>query len=411
MPEKQEIITLLIDDLYALRPFVLAASKDREDDVRGILRRMASDMERLQQLPDISLAQYQWLRSMLKHLLDAEHGSLISGDVGHKLSEADMEALREHVELRRAMMDQAQLDVPILHKIISRCSGLIGEEISGSDDIASEGRYFELGLRDHLSAEMGLRRALNSLITAMGESLESLSDMLNKVGADAPELVQARHLLEQKLPDDPEEAQALLQRAREELISAGEHIVEAGAVVQSRMQQQANQMHSLTERLKKAEFQALNDPLTGLANRRCLVEFLSELENKPASFVMMDIDFFKKFNDLHGHDVGDEVLADLAEVLEGCVRDEDMVARLGGEEFCVVFPDCGIDKATELSERVRMAVEVHDFKTSAGPLSVSMSLGVAERRPEEEENEWIKRADKALYTAKASSRNRVCRAD
>jgi len=407
----QEIITVLIDDLYALRPFVLAASKDREDDVRGVLRRMASDMERLQQLPDISLEQYQWLRSMLKHLLDAEHGSLISGDIDHKLSEADMELLREHVELRRSLMDQAQLDIPILHKIIARCSGLIGEEISGSDDIATQGRYFEEWLRDHLSAEMGLRSALNSLIAAMNESLEALSSMLNKVGADAPELMKARHLLEQDLPDDPAAAQALLRQAREKLVSAGEHITEAGTAVQSRMQQQADQMSSLEDRLKEAEAQARNDPLTGLANRRRLVEFLSKLEIEPVSFVMMDIDLFKKFNDLYGHDVGDKVLTDLAEVFGECVRDEDMVARLGGEEFCVVFPGCGIDKATELSERLRMAVEVHDFKTSAGPLSVSISLGVAERRPEEEDTEWIKRADKALYTAKECSRNRVCRAD
>jgi len=84
-----------------------------------------------------------------------------------------------------------------------------------------------------------------------------------------------------------------------------------------------------------------------------------------------------------------------------------MVARLGGEEFCVVFPDGNLEIAAGLAEKLRMAIDVHDFKTSAGLIPVAISLGVAERLPGEANSEWIKRADSALYQSKTNGRNRV----
>ncbi|MDQ6951148.1 MAG: GGDEF domain-containing protein [Mariprofundales bacterium] len=411
MTEAVVILARLIDDLDELRPFVLAASKGQDTDLRSILRRMASAMDQLQQQPAVPVGQYQRLKRLLSRMLDAEHGSLLSGHVGRKLSDEDWDELTEHVELRRVIVDQAQHDIPLLQQTLARCGGLIGEDVSSDDDPASRGRRFEMGLREHLRADVAMRAELNALISVMRDSLESLATMLDSVGENSPELSQIKHLLEQDLPEDPEAARQILQQAREELLSAGSHIVEASNAVQSRMQEQVEQMSLLTEQLKKAEFQARNDPLTGLSNRRRLAEFLRDMDTDVASFVMLDIDFFKKVNDQYGHDAGDEVLTDLAEILLSCVRECDMVARLGGEEFCVVFPDGSLDVATDLSERLRMAVEVHDFKTSAGPIPVTISLGVAERYAEEANSAWIKRADEALYQAKMTGRNRVQRAE
>ncbi len=412
MSEKPDILSRLIEDLDELRPYVLGASKDHDEDLRSLLRRMASDMDRLQQMPEVPMSQYRRLLRMLSRMVDAEHGALLS-EAGRELTDPDMDALAEHVDARRSLLDQAQQDVPGLHKTLARCGGLIGADLSAQQDvdISAKGRQFEMGLRDHIRADMAMRMELNALISAMRDSLQSLSDMLNSVGEGSPELIQAKQLLAQDLPDDPEAARQVLQMAREGLVTAGAQIVEASHSVQGRMQEQMTQMSSLTEQLKQAEFQARNDPLTGLANRRRLAEFLHDMEEDLVSFVMLDIDFFKKINDKYGHDAGDEVLADLAEVLVSCVREGDMVARLGGEEFCVVFPGGALEVAAKLSEKLRMAVEVHAFKTSAGLIPVSISMGVAERYEGEANSAWIKRADAALYEAKSGGRNRVCRSE
>ncbi len=410
MSEKDELVQRIIDDLDTMRPFVLA-SNQQNADLRSMLRRMFSALEALQQLPAVSVAQYRMLARLLSRLIDAEHGSLLSSEVGRELSERDADSLREHVEERRRLFDQAQQDVPILHRTIARCSALIGREISGDMDIASKAHALEMKLRGHLQEDRAVRGELNDLISLLRSSLESMSEVLSEVGADSSELVKARQMLAQELPDDPKEAKKLLQKAREDILAAGEKMVAANSAMQQQMKKQMKQMSELTEQLKQAEAQARNDPLTGLANRRRLAEFLRDLKSERVSFVMLDIDFFKKINDQYGHDAGDEVLADLAEVLTECVREEDMVARLGGEEFCVVFPDTDRDTAGELAEKLRMAVDVHDFKTSVGRIPVSISLGVAERRPGEANSEWIKRADEALYASKKGGRNRVSLAE
>ncbi|MDQ6963572.1 MAG: diguanylate cyclase [Mariprofundales bacterium] len=406
LSEKDRLVEGLIKDLDEMRPFVLA-SKEQSAELRSMLRRMSSGLEELLRLPSISAAQYRLLAGLLSRLIDAEHGALLSSQAGRQLTDVDSDALCEHVEERRKMFDQAQHDVPLLHKMVARCSALMGREISGSDDIVTKGRALEMVLRAHQQDDRAMRSELNDLMELLGSSLRSMSEVLSEVGEDSAELAEAQQILAQELPEDPKAARELLQQARAGLRSAGDKMVAATAAIQNRMDEQLAKMSELNEQLKAAELQARNDPLTGLANRRRLAEFLRALDAEPVSFVMLDIDFFKKINDKYGHDAGDEVLTDLAEVLVDCVREGDMVARLGGEEFCVVFPGTALNVAAELAEKLRMAIDVHDFKTSAGSIPVSISLGVAERHSEEANSEWIKRADAALYQSKSGGRNRV----
>lgn len=410
MSEKDALVQQLIDDFDALRPIVLASNKEHVE-LRAILRRMASTLEKLQGLPAVPVSQYRLLARLLSRLIDAEHGLLLSSDVGREMGEQDADRLIEHVEQRRRLLAQAQQDVPILHRTIARCSALIGREIAADREIADKAQALEMMLRAHLQEDRVVRGELNELIATLRASLASMSRVLQEVGADSSELARAQEVLSQDLPEDPVAAKRLLEQAREEILAAGNKVVEANEAMQQQMQQQMRKMQQLTEQLKRAEAQARNDPLTGLANRRRLAEFLRGLKSETVSFVMLDIDFFKKINDRYGHDAGDEVLADLAEVLSGCVREGDMVARLGGEEFCVVFPDTPLATAVELAEELRAAVDVHDFKTSAGPIPVTVSVGVAQRRPGEPNSAWIKRADEALYASKTGGRNRVSSAE
>ncbi len=168
----------------------------------------------------------------------------------------------------------------------------------------------------------------------------------------------------------------------------------------------------------RSEAQALllatTDALTGCLNRRALEERLAgELafarrQRSPLGLVLVDLDHFKAVNDGHGHEVGDRVLQHTARVLKATVRASDVVARMGGEEFCVVFRDADAQRSAELAERLRLAIAT---PVDGGPESLrpTASLGVTSFDPAREEpmDAVFRRADQALYRAKQAGRNRV----
>jgi len=165
-----------------------------------------------------------------------------------------------------------------------------------------------------------------------------------------------------------------------------------------------------TERL------ASTDGLTGLHNHRTFQARLDEQlrlaqrHGKKLSVVLCDVDRFKSVNDAHGHPVGDLVLRGVARVLAGEARGTDLVARYGGEEFAVVMPETDGAGALVIAERIRTRLEQTVFPTEAGPLRVTLSLGIA-TFPEDgsEKARLVEVADGCLYHAKRSGRNRSAR--
>jgi diguanylate cyclase (GGDEF)-like protein/PAS domain S-box-containing protein len=157
---------------------------------------------------------------------------------------------------------------------------------------------------------------------------------------------------------------------------------------------------------------ASTDHLTGLWNRRAFQERLAaELErarryDRPMALVMLDIDHFKRINDVHGHPVGDRVLIEVASRLFATVREGEVVARIGGEEFAWILPETGGESAVAAAERVRLAIAAETF-TGVGHLTIS--LGVCDLDEGETASELIRLADRALYWAKAGGRDRVAR--
>ena len=163
---------------------------------------------------------------------------------------------------------------------------------------------------------------------------------------------------------------------------------------------------------RAAEASAATDPLTGLPNRRYFDEFSSLLAERRRSgdavaVLMIDIDRFKGLNDTYGHATGDLVLRSVATAITAAVRDQDVPARIGGEEFAVLLRNPGPDVAVEIGERVRQAVRDLDLH-SVGVPGVSVSVGVANANsPDEPIRELLDRADQALLRAKRAGRNRV----
>ena len=170
--------------------------------------------------------------------------------------------------------------------------------------------------------------------------------------------------------------------------------------------------------LKVAEG-ALQDPLTGLYNRRHLEERLSaelaaaQRHQRLVSVLMVDVDHFKRINDDHGHMAGDEALKMVAYVLRGAIRKEDVLARFGGEEFVVVARETGLAGARALGERIRRAVERSRCQWQGRDLALTVSIGVTvsigltDYVAGETDRDMIQSADQALYLAKQAGRNRV----
>ncbi len=151
------------------------------------------------------------------------------------------------------------------------------------------------------------------------------------------------------------------------------------------------------------------DPLTGALNRRGLDETfpVDAAPDATVSVVLADIDHFKRVNDTHGHAVGDLVLKHVTTILGGVVRAGDAVVRYGGEEILLVLPGTDRGRAQGVAERARLAVRMSPLRVPKEPVTVTLSLGVAERRPGEVRDALIARADAALYRAKEQGRDRV----
>ncbi len=160
---------------------------------------------------------------------------------------------------------------------------------------------------------------------------------------------------------------------------------------------------------------AMTDELTGIANRRHFMQRAEEDLRRiqrypaPAALLMMDIDHFKQVNDRYGHAMGDEVLRAVSRTGQGALRDTDLIGRFGGEEFCLLLPQTEPAQALQVAERLRQEIAEVEFHTDDGVMfSVTVSLGVAAVKPTGDSlSEWLRRADEALYKAKADGRNRV----
>ena len=159
------------------------------------------------------------------------------------------------------------------------------------------------------------------------------------------------------------------------------------------------------------------DPLTGLANRRQFELALGrEIDRvaragEPALVLIIDIDHFKRVNDTHGHPAGDQVLKAVAAALADCIRPMDTLARVGGEEFAMILPNCPPSFGEAVAERVRLQVEGRTIPVAPGQsVSATVSIGgaFAPQWVRSSAPLWIERADQQLYRAKQAGRNRVC---
>ena len=167
---------------------------------------------------------------------------------------------------------------------------------------------------------------------------------------------------------------------------------------------------------EEVEKLAITDGLTGVALRRYFLQRFDEELNRsqhhnlPLSFLMIDIDHFKNYNDKYGHLVGDAVLKETVKILQLGIREVDLIGRYGGEEFCIMLPETDKEGGYEAGERIRSLVENNEFKVYDEKTSITVSVGVSNFPVDADtDQKLIDNADKALFKAKESGRNRVCK--
>ncbi|TWU27900.1 diguanylate cyclase domain-containing protein [Bythopirellula polymerisocia] len=189
-------------------------------------------------------------------------------------------------------------------------------------------------------------------------------------------------------------------------------IMSANDKLQTRLEDAESKIKTQAEELKTTQTQAKTDSLTKLANRgafdEALAKGMDEYRNqgRPMSLLLFDVDHFKKFNDTHGHQAGDEVLRNVAATLKKCAKSSDLACRYGGEEFALVMPNTTVKQASIAAERIRLALEAMKIDFEGKSLNVTASIGVAETGRQDDIASTIRRSDEAIYSAKSAGRNR-----
>ena len=175
-----------------------------------------------------------------------------------------------------------------------------------------------------------------------------------------------------------------------------------------------NYIIEINKRMMKLSEETFTDPMLHVLNRRAFIQLgnteieKAKMRNIPLSIMVLDLDRFKYINDTYGHAVGDKVLKDFVETVREIISTRELFFRVGGEEFILLLPGADIKKAVEIGEKIRKSVEERKIKTNGKTISYTVSIGIAQMKPEDTDiYSLLHRADKMLYVAKRSGRNRI----
>ncbi len=191
-------------------------------------------------------------------------------------------------------------------------------------------------------------------------------------------------------------------RSRDKMVAAQQEVQDA-----------ETRIHDLETKLKQMSDLVREDQLTGSLNRRGLDDIFeresarADRRGTPLCVALLDLDDFKKLNDSLGHLAGDGALKHLVKVVKDTLRSMDVIARFGGEEFVILFPETSIEAAAQTMTRLQRELTKHFFMHENEKVLITFSAGVAQRKPNEGQESLVKRADDAMYQAKKSGKNRV----
>ena len=288
-----------------------------------------------------------------------------------------------------------------MNAILASSEGKVGvadidnlyDRFIGNDRLAKQAERTSLQV-------LGEIDGLMSLVDKTLVSSERYHGRLSAMSEDVPPAADRQRLREW--------VEALVLSTREE--------VSRKTQLEAQLRNSSNEIRNLREALEMTRAEALTDPLTGLANRRHFEEMLQKsidqatLRREPFALVMADIDYFKKFNDAHGHLTGDQVLRLVARTMKDKFKEKAVITRFGGEEFAIILPESDLVAGKFGAETVRQALLTRELvkrSTNENLGRITISLGVAGYRRGDTAGSLVDRADQALMQAKRDGRNRT----
>ncbi|OGA28160.1 MAG: diguanylate cyclase [Betaproteobacteria bacterium RIFCSPLOWO2_12_61_14] len=376
--------------------------------ILGALPELTQEVQALvQQVRDIKAPEQltAFAKQLRQFLIKAE---LRAGD-NAKVHEGLVRLLRLLVENVGEMVEDEDWlhgQVAILQEIIARPidrHAIADAERGLRDAIIKQGM-----LKQSLSeAKTTLKSLMATFIDRLGEITESTGDYHQKIEGYSKKigksnnLTELSHLLED-IMQDTRVIQASALRSHEELVGTRKQVQEAEAKIR-KLELELAQVSELVHQ----------DQLTGALNRHGLDEAFereatrADRSHTPVCIALLDIDNFKRLNDTMGHQAGDQALVHLSQVIKEALRPSDAVARYGGEEFIIVLPGIGLEEATATVERLQRELTKKFFLHENDRVLITFSAGVALRSPQEPQEDVIGRADRAMYKAKHTGKNRV----
>jgi diguanylate cyclase len=272
--------------------------------------------------------------------------------------------------------------------------------------------YKQGQLKHSLSdVKLTVKNMMMTFIDRLGQVAASTGDFHEKIGGYSEKISKADNIAElNTILDEVLKETRIVQsealKARDKMVLARQEVQDA-----------ESRIHTLEAKLQHLSELVREDQLTGSLNRRGLDDVFeretarADRRGTPLCIAILDLDDFKKLNDTYGHIAGDAALKHLVKIVKDTLRSMDVIARFGGEEFLILMPETTVEAAASTMTRLQRELTKHFFLHDNEKVLITFSAGVALRRPNEEQTELVKRADKAMYTAKQTGKNRVVVAD
>ena len=272
--------------------------------------------------------------------------------------------------------------------------------------------YKQGQLKHSLSdVKLTVKNMMMTFIDRLSQVAASTGDFHEKIGGYSEKISKADNISDlNSILDEVLKETRLVQsealKARDKMVLARQEVQDA-----------ESRIHALEAKLQHLSELVREDQLTGSLNRRGLDDVFeretarADRRGTPLCIAVLDLDDFKKLNDTYGHIAGDAALKHLVKIVKDTLRSMDVIARFGGEEFLILMPETSVEAAATTMTRLQRELTKHFFLHDNEKVLITFSAGVALRRPNEEQTELVKRADKAMYTAKQTGKNRVVTAD
>lgn len=286
---------------------------------------------------------------------------------------------------------------PLDHRVIAQAEHYL-EEITQRQEIIG---------RSLSEARVTLKQMVTSLITNIEELTDTTGEFHNKLEQYSERISNTDDIKELNqllvlIMEETRQMQKSTSNYRNEFLAARAEV----SLAQNKINQLETKLLEMSEKVHE-------DHLTGILNRRGLDnaferETLRSMRHQiPICYALLDIDNFKKLNDTHGHQVGDDALVYLVESIKDTTRPEDVVSRYGGEEFVILLPNTKLEEAVQILSRIRRNLTKKFFLHENKRLLITFSAGIAQHQPGESQESIFKRADEALYRAKSGGKNQI----